>query len=227
MATYKQLVSPNTNVTDGIGWCLRYARNMFGAPTGAATAWKAWERAQFKHANRDIPANVSVLLFFSYFEKGVNYGHVVVSVPGKGLYSSPYKSGTGSAVLKSIEEVERLYHCKFVGWTEDVNGKRVVEAITEPVPPPVQGHPLAQYVGRTVRLAPEAGTWRVYPVGSTAPRTAVATLKVAKFGGLEYRIEQADTSLNSVVISTRDFGKVSLPIAQDNRGTLYPTATIK
>lgn len=93
--------------------------------------------------------------------------------------------------------------------------------------PPVQSSsPLSQYVGKVVHLAASAGTWRVYRVGSVAPREAVATLNPGKWGGLAYVIHATDVSKNSVVIVTDMFGTVSLPIAQDDNGTLYSTATI-
>jgi hypothetical protein len=163
-------------------------------------------------------------MFYSYEQGGIEKGHVTVNVPGHGIYSSPYQKGTSHAVMSSIAEVEKHYGVKYLGWTEDLNGVRVVEPVAAA---PTSKHPLAKYVGKTVSLAKAAKTWNVYKVGSVSPRKAVATLNCAKYGPLRYVIEATDKSLNSVVITTRDFGRVSLPIAQDNKGTLYKTASIK
>lgn len=124
MAT--QLIQPNLNVTGQIGWCLQYARQMFGRPPVEDSAWNAWLRAT-KHTDRNYPRDVAVPLWFSYFTGGVNKGHVVVAVPGKGLYSSPWQLGTTHAVLSSIEEVEQKYGAKYVGWSEDISGAKVIQ----------------------------------------------------------------------------------------------------
>lgn len=124
---YTQLVQPDLTIVGKVGYCLEYARKMFHAPAVEPTAWKAWEAAQYKHPDRNYPVDASELLWFSYWLDGVNFGHVVVNVPGQGLYSSPYKSGTTHAVLSSIAEVERLYGAKYVGWSEDISKVRVIE----------------------------------------------------------------------------------------------------
>lgn len=222
---YKQDVQPNLSTVGTVGYCLAYARQMFTAPGGVNYAAQAWANAQFKHEDRDLP-NVAVPIWFSY--RG-DEGHVAVYVPGQGFYSSPYLSNTSHAVLGSIDDFNQHYSSGgkyplvYLGWTEDINGKRVAESVSAPLQ---SGYPLARYVGHIVNLSASAGTWRVYKVGSVSPREAIATLNPGKFGGLSYLIKSVDTSLNSVVITTAYFGDVSLPIARDNNGNLYPTATI-
>jgi len=56
-------------------------------------------------------------------------GHVVAYIPGKGFYSV---TKYGVKCFKTIEEVENYIHCKFVGWTEDIDGVRVCEPAPTP-----------------------------------------------------------------------------------------------
>lgn len=122
----QQLVQPNLNISGSIGLCLDYARRVFRAPAGNATAWIAWNATQYKHLDQDFP-DVAILQWYSFISGGANLGHVTVNVPGVGIYSSPYERGTTHAVLSSVSEVERIYGVKYVGWSEDINGVRVAE----------------------------------------------------------------------------------------------------
>lgn len=124
--SYIQLVQIVLTIRGRIGYCLEYARMVCGAPVVESNAWNAWNATKFKHLDRNLP-NVCVPVWFSYIENGVNLGHVVWWVPGVGFYSSPWQQGTDHAVLSSIEEVERIYHCKYVGWSEDISNVRVAK----------------------------------------------------------------------------------------------------
>lgn len=125
---YKQTRQPNLSTKGVVGFCLKYARNVFNIPVKYPKAWTAWQNSK-QHKNRDYPKDVAVFLWFSYFIGSENYGHVVVSVPKKGLYSSPYRTTQTHAVLSSISEVERIYHCKYVGWSVDANGVSVAKHV--------------------------------------------------------------------------------------------------
>lgn len=131
---YKQLVNPNLNTKGSVGWCLKYADNAFGLAGGEATAWLGWEHAKYKHSGNP-PAGVWTIQWYSYYENGANYGHVTFG-NGKQIYSSPWKYGTTHAVLSNIAEVERTYGVKYVGWSEDISGRRVVEPVAAPAPKP-------------------------------------------------------------------------------------------
>jgi uncharacterized coiled-coil protein SlyX len=117
-----QLVQPNLTVTGQVGWCLAYARQVFGVPALYPTAWQAWLNTKYKHTDRNFP-NVAVPVWFSY----QTAGHVVVYVPNKGFYSSPYKTGQAYYVGSSIADIELKYSCRFVGWSEDINNVRVAQ----------------------------------------------------------------------------------------------------
>lgn len=126
-----QLVQPNTSVTDGAGWCLRFTQSVWGAPARYNSAWDAWNATEYKHYNREMPTE-SVIVWFSHYgsygtpPSYANWGHVVSYISGRGFLSSP-GSGVGQKWLATIEEVERVFNAKFVGWTEDINGLRVAK----------------------------------------------------------------------------------------------------
>lgn len=133
-----QHVKPRTNVLDGPGWCLRHTQSVYGltgAPFWHASAWKAWEATEHKHKSRTMP-NASVPVWFSHYgtygapARYDNWGHVVSYVPGRGFLSSPAWVRPGQTVgqqwFDSIEAVERTFNAKFVGWSEDLNGTRII-----------------------------------------------------------------------------------------------------
>lgn len=164
-----QLVTPNTSVTDGAGWCLRFTQSVWGAPARYESAWDAWEATQHKHSTLEsLPSNVGVPVWFSHFgdydndHTTENWGHVVSWIPGRGYLSSP-QTGVGQTWCTSIAEVERLFNSSYVGWSEDINGLRVAE-ITQPTPPtptPTKGLETDMIIilhkdrGRSYAIAPQ------------------------------------------------------------------------
>lgn len=128
----KQLVQPDTTVTDGAGWCLRFTQSVWGAPARYNSAWDAWEATQYKHSTAESLPDVAVIVWFSHFgtygepPTYDNWGHVVSYIPGRGFLSSP-SVGVGQKWLATIEEVEQFFNSKYVGWSEDINGLRVAE----------------------------------------------------------------------------------------------------
>lgn len=135
----KQLIKPDLSIEGSIGNCKIYARSVFHIPSTGKylTAWKNWLGAKYKHPTSDHFPDVSILCWFSGFGGA---GHVVVRVPGKGYYSSPYSTsksvkyqeGTNTrAVLPTIGEIERIYGVNYVGWTEDIEDRRVAIATAE------------------------------------------------------------------------------------------------
>ena len=123
---WQQLIEPNLSTQGKVGFCLAFARNMFGVSVKYPNAWKAWEGTTYKHANYDFPP-VAVLIWFRHPANGTTPGHVAVRMPDGKIYSSPYRVGTTHAVLGSIEEVEKKYSSKYVGWSEDINNIRVAQ----------------------------------------------------------------------------------------------------
>lgn len=131
--SYQQLIQPNLSAQGRIGYCLEYAENFFNAPHIENTAWDAWNNTQFKHLDTNFPTDVIVPMWFSYFQNGVNYGHVAMNVPGQGIYSSPWRAGTDHAVLASLSELISIYSNNgqhplvFEGWSEDISTLRVIK----------------------------------------------------------------------------------------------------
>lgn len=126
---WKALVTPNLNVSEAAGNCLIFTRKVFGAPAGIPSARESWDATQYKHRDFNFP-NVAVPVYFdhvgTYGNPPVrkNWGHVVAYIPGRGYFSSPNR-GAGGVWYQSIGEVEKAFNANYLGWTEDINGKRV------------------------------------------------------------------------------------------------------
>lgn len=138
---WKQLVSPNLDpeitegkkvLTDWLGWCLAYAKNAYGAfgNTGD-TAWKAWSNCQFGHTD-DLPSGVYLPIWFSGYQ---GMGHVSIYYKRPDgqiqIWSSPISHKPYADVWSSIGEIERRYGVKYVGWSEDIAGVKVIERGSE------------------------------------------------------------------------------------------------
>lgn len=137
--SYEQWVVPNTSAEDNTGACLRFVQRVFrnGNPHYYRSAWIAWLKAEQKSYERNIPADAAVPVYFSHwgrYNDGLgqygdnpndpyygNWGHVVAWIPGHGYLSSP-ASGEGRQWFQTIEEIERTFNAKFVGWALDVGG---------------------------------------------------------------------------------------------------------
>ena len=136
---WKALVPPRKNTVDLPGMCLRYAQSFFGAPARYASAWEAWQNQSYRHPASDPLPNVPVLLWFSHYgtygapAEYKNWGHVAPLVPGDAIYSSPstWNAGWSYSKFGTIAELERALNCTYVGWSEDINGLRVAEYVTD------------------------------------------------------------------------------------------------
>lgn len=123
---YIQLRKPNLTVVGVSGLCLRYARQVYGIGPKYLYAWNAWTNSK-QHRTRTLP-KVSVPLWFSYVRYGINVGHVIVYVPGKGFYSSPI---AGKKFFRTLAEFEGYAtNCKYVGWSENMNGVAIVKYVS-------------------------------------------------------------------------------------------------
>jgi hypothetical protein len=110
--------------------CLRFVQSVYGAPVKYASAWDAWNATTLKHLDRNLPP-VSVPLWFSHYGTygGVyaNWGHVVAYFPEREQFLSSPPNGYGHTWLNNIEEIERMFNSKYVGWSEDLNGLDIVK----------------------------------------------------------------------------------------------------
>lgn len=125
---YEQLKAPNLSVVGVPEECLVYVREVFGVAAKYPTAIAGWDEAQYKHNNATPPSDVSVPVWFNWS----SFGHVAVSVPGRGFYSTTKE---GDKVFGSLSELESFIGCTYLGWSEDVDGVPVVEPASAPTPP--------------------------------------------------------------------------------------------
>lgn len=119
--TYKQLINPDLSVIGQPEFCLVYVREVFGVYAKYATALEAWQNAQYKHAGQQ-PPSAAVPIWFSLSNPA---GHVAVWNNGK-VYSTTAK---GDKTFPSIQGLMDYIGegIKYLGWSEDINGVRVVE----------------------------------------------------------------------------------------------------
>lgn len=151
--TYQQLVKPRTWIIERAGLCHKLARRVFKVKSvaGLDSAWKAWQAAPGRHTSSH-PRNVAVPIWFSHWgtygrpARYDNWGHVVVYIPGRGYLSSPGR-GIGRKWFKTIAAVEAYFTAKYVGWSEGINGVRLVKSKPKPAPIQRQEHEvlLARY----------------------------------------------------------------------------------
>lgn len=141
--TWTALVPPRLGTEDDPGMCLRFSQSFFGAPVRYRSAWEAWQNQTYRHPPSDPLPNVPVLLWYSHWGtygrplSYENWGHVTPLVPGVGIFSSPDSpyAGWSQSRFSTIAEVERAFNCKYVGWSEDINGLRVAENTGSPSNP--------------------------------------------------------------------------------------------
>lgn len=146
----KQLVQPNFEIIENAGWCLQYARRVFGAPAVESTAWQGWMMTEHPHEDRNFPADVAVPVWFDW--KGdvgdghvFRYGHVAVRAADGKIWSSPL-AGRGSAWFNTVDDLTRAFGggMKYVGWSEDISNVKVVQLQEEETMTPYALNLLAQ-----------------------------------------------------------------------------------
>lgn len=148
---YKQLIYPNLDdnpkkplyiyvngkiCTNWVGWCLAVVKASYGATKSMGCAWNAWVADNTKHTNYDLPEGVYVPVWWKGGKEG--YGHVAIakrSGDSVKVWSSPYKKSAtfttfSGSIRSTLDGMTRTYGCsEFVGWSEKVCEKRVVEYV--------------------------------------------------------------------------------------------------
>lgn len=134
---YKQNVDADLFIADDPHYGLRMTQNVFHAPAKHAWCWEAWLATEFKHTTDPLP-NYPVPVWFYATTPYSGHLHVagqsVVWIPSVGKFlSNPPHPGSprGQQWFDSIEQIERVFNAKYVGWSEDLNGLRIIEPITE------------------------------------------------------------------------------------------------
>lgn len=134
---YKQNKAFNSSVKGERGYCLAYVRKAYAVNNIVDTAYNSWIRSKYKHSNKDFPTNdIYIPIWWNYHATidGIydNYGHVAVLECSTGrVYSNPGKNtASNPVVFKSIDEITDYYGLEtFLGWSEDVNGEKVIEYV--------------------------------------------------------------------------------------------------
>jgi hypothetical protein len=126
-----QLVQPNPSIPCKPGWCLKYVRETFGAPSVEPSATAGWENADFKHWDKNFP-DAWVPLWFSLDTTPL--GHVVLRSPRGIIYSTSSLANT-PYVHPNLEHLMNYYayykmNLTYLGWSEDISNVRVVKPDT-------------------------------------------------------------------------------------------------
>jgi TP901 family phage tail tape measure protein len=106
------------------GWyalCQKFVRMALGAGPGFPSAISAWQGARYKHGINNptqVPAGVPV------YWSGGQYGHVALSTGGGRIISTDFPN-TGRIGAGTIAGLTSAWHKPLLGWTEDINGKRI------------------------------------------------------------------------------------------------------
>lgn len=132
---WKQVKTPNLDpyikeggviLNDWYGWCLAYVKTAFGAYGSGTYAWQSWGRS-IQHLDGNVPSGVYVPIWFSGYG---GLGHTAIYKDGK-IWSTPISHKPTADVWGSITTVEQKYGVKYVGWSEDIGGVRVIENVIE------------------------------------------------------------------------------------------------
>lgn len=222
MILLKSLVQLNLDAQENAGWCLSMAQKVLkGVPVANPHATAAWNKAVYKNTSREMP-NVAVPVFFKWINPiktdsnyGVDQGHVVVWVPGRGFLSSP-GSGFGQKWFGSIVEIEKFFGCTYRGWAQDINGKRVAEPAPQvtPVPTPT-AKPVTTGNGGSFRLVTEVAGY------TTSNDAANRTNSNSRVPAGDYKIFN---EANGVVNVTRDVSQPGWWINPSDNVTPAPVA---
>lgn len=106
-----------------VGYCLRWVREQWEVGPLAASAIEAWNIARWKHpGDRHPPTGAP-----TYYAGG-RYGHITFHCPRRhlGVRSTDCFS-SGRVSDTDIGWTERTWGYRYLGWTEDLNGVRVIE----------------------------------------------------------------------------------------------------
>jgi hypothetical protein len=133
---WAQLAQADSTVQDFNNYCLRFTQKVFSAPARYPSAWSAWLATEYKHQDTNYPEGVAVPVWFSWYGDidgtgAKDWGHVATRFPDGRVLSSPGK-GYGQQWFASVDAQARAYSCKYVGWSEDLNGLKIVQYTNTP-----------------------------------------------------------------------------------------------
>lgn len=177
--TWIQRTKPNTRVTDGMGWCLRFTQSVFDAPVRYNSARQAWDHQKGRHVGKLPPEGLVVPIWLDHYgtygtpPKYDNWGHVCVSLGDGRILTSPLllkqlqANGKGQAVYPSLAAmIKDLGNGQYLGWSEYMNDKLIVENV--PTAQPVPVNPSQKTVRKVKRTASTPS--KVYELPTTKSR---------------------------------------------------------
>jgi len=141
--TPAQALATANSITKGYGGlCLQFVRTCYGIGAKYPSAISAWNNAKVKHrtsSTSGIPLGAPI-----YFS-GSKYGHIAVYA-GNG-YMRTTNSATNRIHTMTVASWVRMGY-KFLGWSEDLNGVRVIpQGGSKPSPKPSGGLALDGFLG--------------------------------------------------------------------------------
>lgn len=105
-----------------VGLCLQRCRLVYGIPARDQSASEAWSRAKYRHTEGGhSPAGA--FEFWTGGSKG--YGHIAISAGGGWCWSTDIERRGYFDLVPTSVISQKWRNQKYVGWTEDINGKRV------------------------------------------------------------------------------------------------------
>ena len=172
---YKQLVTPNIDISATAGMCLEYVDNAVNAPKRTATAQIAYETANAKgwvRANADMPRGLWSILFWSIDNNDyAGLGHVALAFVGDDgtmqIHDSEVHRGA-RLPYTSIAELAGWFgsvgtQLTYLGWSIGVDGVKLIEeeVKTAQVAPELKGNKKMIYIFNVVDAngKPVGGTY--------------------------------------------------------------------
>jgi len=141
---FKQKITPNPNVIYSHydnstnksymvncwpGWCLEFVSKSFGAKPVYRTAIDSFNASPYKHTNYLFPPNCDVPVWFTLAYEPA--GHVALRMSDGSVYSASASNSNTAVHHSSLDALIKYYSqanpLTFLGWTEDVEGTKVIE----------------------------------------------------------------------------------------------------
>lgn len=100
------------------GYCLKYVRTWLEIPSGANSAFEAWNAAEYKHPGDTKPPR-GAPLFWESSASGSGYGHITLC---KGDSMRTTDKPTGVVGNDDGSWPRKQWGQTYLGWSEDLNG---------------------------------------------------------------------------------------------------------
>lgn len=120
MRTAKQAAAFYSNLEHNkVGMCLWHVQDAFQSRHAYPNAIGQWNAAKHKHRGDRTP-KVGAPVYWG----GTQHGHIAIYV-GNGRVRSSDAGGAGRMATVPLGWFERHWGMTYLGWTEDINGRRI------------------------------------------------------------------------------------------------------